>query len=45
MAALDEHKAIVAALRKRDAKAAEAAMRTHLRNARRYVEEQLAAET
>jgi DNA-binding GntR family transcriptional regulator len=42
--ALEEHKAIVAALRKRDAKAAEAAMRTHLRNARRFVEEQLAAE-
>jgi DNA-binding GntR family transcriptional regulator len=42
--ALEEHKAIVAALRKRDAKAAEAAMRTHLRNARRFVEEQLVAE-
>jgi DNA-binding GntR family transcriptional regulator len=44
MEALDEHKAIVAALQKRDAKAAEAAMRDHLRKARRYVEEQLAAE-
>jgi DNA-binding GntR family transcriptional regulator len=44
MEALDEHRAIVAALQKRDAKAAEAAMRTHLRNARRYVEDQLAAE-
>lgn len=43
-AALAEHKAIVAALRKRDPQAAEAAMRKHLRNARRYVEEQLAAE-
>ena len=39
--ALDEHKAIVAALEKRDPKAAEEAMRAHLRNARRYVEEQL----
>jgi DNA-binding GntR family transcriptional regulator len=44
MQALEEHKAIVAALQKRDAKAAEAAMRTHLRNARRFVEEQLAGE-
>lgn len=43
-AALAEHKAIVAALRKRDPEAAEAAMRKHLRNARRYVEEQLAVE-
>ena len=42
--ALEEHRAIVAALQKRDAAAAEAAMRAHLRNARRYVEEQLAAE-
>jgi DNA-binding GntR family transcriptional regulator len=44
MAALEEHKAIVTALQKRDAKAAEEAMRAHLRNARRCVEEQLAAE-
>lgn len=42
-AALREHKAIVAALKKRDPEAAEQAMRTHLRNARAYVEEQLAA--
>ena len=41
-AALREHKAIVAALAKRDPAAAEQAMRAHLRNARRYVEEQLA---
>lgn len=41
--ALDEHKAIVAAIARRDATGAEAAMRTHLRNARRYVEDQLAA--
>lgn len=41
--ALAEHQAIVAAITKRDSKAAEAAMRAHLRNARRYVEEQLAA--
>lgn len=40
--ALDEHKALVAALEKRDPEAAEATMRLHLRNARRYVEEQLA---
>ena len=44
MEALQEHKAIVAALRKRDPAAAEAAMRDHLRHARRYVEDQLAAE-
>lgn len=44
-AALAEHKAIVAALRKREPEAAEAAMRKHLRNARCYVEEQLAAES
>ena len=43
-AALREHKAIVAALKKRDPDASEQAMRTHLRNARAYVEEQLAAE-
>lgn len=42
--ALKEHKAIVAALAKRDPEAAEQAMRAHLRNARRYVEAQLAAE-
>ena len=42
--ALKEHKAIVKALEKRDAAGAEQAMRTHLRNARRYVEEQLASE-
>lgn len=42
--ALAEHEAIVAALEARDAKAAEEAMRTHLRNARRFVEEQLAGE-
>jgi DNA-binding GntR family transcriptional regulator len=44
MEALEEHRAIVAALQKRDARAAEAAMRAHLRNARRFVEEQLAGE-
>ncbi len=42
--ALAEHQAIVAAITRRDAPGAEAAMRAHLRNARRYVEEQLAAE-
>ncbi len=42
--ALNEHKAILSALAARDAAAAEQAMRTHLRNARRYVEDQLAAE-
>ncbi len=42
--ALDEHKALMAALKARDSDAAEAAMRLHLRNARRYVEEQLAQE-
>ena len=40
--ALNEHMALVAALERRDSEAAEAAMRLHLRNARRYVEEQLA---
>jgi DNA-binding GntR family transcriptional regulator len=40
--ALKEHKAIVAALAKRDGDAAERAMRDHLRNARRFVEDQLA---
>lgn len=44
MEALNEHKAIVDALVRRDARAAEDAMRTHLRNARRFVEEQLAGE-
>jgi DNA-binding GntR family transcriptional regulator len=42
--ALDEHKAIVDALERRDPAQAEAMMRAHLRNARVYVEEQLAAE-
>lgn len=41
--ALKEHKAIVAALAKRDPQAAEQAMRAHLRNARKFVEAQLAA--
>ena len=41
--ALAEHQAIVAALAARDPAAAEAAMRTHLRNARRIVEEDIAA--
>jgi DNA-binding GntR family transcriptional regulator len=40
--ALVEHKAIVDAIERHDAPAAEEAMRAHLRNARRYVEEQLA---
>lgn len=44
MEALEEHRAIAAALEKRNPEAAETAMRTHLRNARRFVEEQLAAE-
>jgi DNA-binding GntR family transcriptional regulator len=39
--ALVEHKAIVDAIERHDAPAAEQAMRAHLRNARRYVEEQL----
>jgi len=42
--ALDEHRKIVAALKARDPVAAEAAMREHLRHARRFVEEQLAAQ-
>jgi len=42
--ALDEHRAIVAALKARDADAAEQAMRAHLRHARRFVEEQIAAQ-
>ena len=41
--ALEEHKAIVEALARRDSVAAEQKMREHLRNARMYVEEQLAA--
>jgi DNA-binding GntR family transcriptional regulator len=44
MEALKEHKAIVSALERHDADAAEQSMREHLRNARRYVEEQLATE-
>jgi DNA-binding GntR family transcriptional regulator len=44
MEALEEHRRIAAALARRDAAGAEAAMREHLRHARRYVEEQLAAE-
>ncbi|MBU6266331.1 MAG: GntR family transcriptional regulator [Sphingomonadales bacterium] len=42
-AALDEHKAVVAAIAARDSAAAEAAMRAHLGNARRSVEEAIAA--
>ena len=42
MKALQEHKEIVEALARRDPVAAEQKMREHLRNARRYVEEQLA---
>ncbi|MFT3966276.1 MAG: GntR family transcriptional regulator [Sphingobium sp.] len=42
--ALAEHEAIVAALKARDSAGAEAAMRAHLRNARRYVEDRLATE-
>lgn len=41
--ALQEHKDIVGALERRDAPGAERAMRKHLRNARLYVEERLAA--
>lgn len=41
---LQEHRAIVAALEARDPEAADKAMREHLRHARRYVEEQIAAE-
>ena len=44
MEALKEHKAIVAALERHDSDAAERTMREHLRNARRFVEEQLATE-
>jgi DNA-binding GntR family transcriptional regulator len=43
MRALQEHKEIVAALARRDPVAAEQKMRQHIRNARRYVEEQLEA--
>lgn len=43
-AVLAEHRAIVAAIIARDPPAAEMAMREHLRNARRHVEEQLAVE-
>ena len=42
--ALEEHRAVVAALRARDAEGAEQAMRAHLRHARRIFEDQLAAE-
>ncbi|MDR2858022.1 MAG: GntR family transcriptional regulator [Novosphingobium sp.] len=45
MEALQEHRDIAAALERRDPQAAEQAMREHLRHARRYVEEQIAAET
>ena len=41
--ALEEHRRIVSALAERDSVAAEAAMREHLRHARRFVEEQIAA--
>jgi len=44
MEALQEHRDIVSALERRDPQAAEQAMREHLRHARRYVEEQLAAQ-
>ncbi len=42
--ALAEHKAIVDALARRDPELAEQKMREHLRNARQFVEEQLAAQ-
>jgi DNA-binding GntR family transcriptional regulator len=42
--ALDEHKAIVEAIARRDSAAAEQAMRAHLRHARQIVEAQIAAE-
>lgn len=41
---LQEHRAIVEALERRDPQGAEQAMREHLRTARRHVEDQLAAE-
>lgn len=41
MKALQEHKDVVAALMRRDPVAAEQRMRLHIRNARRFVEEQL----
>jgi DNA-binding GntR family transcriptional regulator len=44
MKALQEHKEVVAAIEARDPARAEEKMREHLRNARLYVEEQLAAE-
>lgn len=44
MKALAEHKAIVAALKRRDPVLCEQTMREHLRNARQYVDEQLAAQ-
>lgn len=44
MKALDEHKAVVDALERRDPVLAEQTMREHLRHARTYVEEQLAAQ-
>jgi DNA-binding GntR family transcriptional regulator len=40
--ALEEHRRIIDAITARDSDGAETAMRAHLRNARRYVEEQLA---
>ncbi|MGY4304508.1 DNA-binding GntR family transcriptional regulator [Bradyrhizobium sp. USDA 4369] len=43
--ALKEHKDIVAALCRRDPEDAERKMRLHIRNARRYVEEQMLAAT
>lgn len=42
-AVLAEHRAIVDALERRDPQGAEAAMREHLRHARSFIEEQLAA--
>jgi len=42
--ALQEHQEIVAAIARRDPAGAEQKMREYLRNARLYVEEQLAAE-
>lgn len=41
---LQEHRAIIAALEARDPEAADRAMREHLRHARLYVEEQIAAD-